>query len=112
MELEIFEEIVRVLALVGFGVRALGLFVLGASLSWFLVSLAFRKSADSWKIQVAAMFSFVALSYAAVRFQTEGALGAYALGAGGALLLWGFRRFEEYEYDYEDEEEEAPKKKK
>lgn len=112
MELETFEEIVRVLALIGFGARALGLLILGASASWFAVTLAFRKSADSWKIQIAALISFVALAYAVVRFQPEGALGAYALGAGGALFLWGFRRYEEYEYEYEEDDDEDEKKKK
>ncbi len=103
MELETFEEIVRILALAGYAMRFLGLLVLGLGAGW-LASAAYKKSDSAWRTQAVIIFVFAAITAMIVRFQTSGAVGAYALGAGAALLLWGLRQ-DEFEYVEEEDDD-------
>jgi len=93
MDAETYNEIVRILALGSFFVRGLGLLVLGIGSGWFAL-MTFRKGKDNW-VQLISVCGFIALAAMLVRFQTAGAVGAYALGAGGSLLLWGLRNGKE-----------------
>jgi hypothetical protein len=100
MDLETFEEIVRLFALTSFAFRSLGLIVLGLGIGWLSLQ-GFRKSGGSWYIKVASLFSFVALAAVVVRFQSAGAVGAFGLGAGLGVLFWGLRGKEDEEEDEE-----------
>ena len=101
MDAETYSEIVRILALGSFFVRSLGLLILGVGSGWFAL-MTFRKGKDNW-VQLISVCGFIALAAVLVRFQTPGALGSYALGAGGGMLLWGLRNDEE---EVEKDEEE------
>jgi len=104
MDLETFEDIVRILALAGYSARFLGLLALGLGGGWFAIS-AYKKPGLSWKVKIAVVMVFAALTAMVIRFQTPGALGAYALGAGAALLFWGLRGVD-YEFVEDEDEEE------
>ena len=93
MDLSTFEEVVRILALISFFIRSFGLLVLGVGSGWFAL-MTFRKGKDNW-VQLISVCGFIALAAVIVRFQTPGAVGAYALGAGAGMLLWGLRSGEE-----------------
>ena len=94
-----------VLNLVGYLVRFLGLLVFGVATSWFTFK-AYFEGEKSWQLQVAVFLGFLAMAAVLVRYATPGAVGAYALGAGVALLIWGLRG------EGDEEEEEKGKKKK
>jgi len=82
MVYEIFE-------LLGAAVRLIGLLVFGLGAGW-LVLEAFRK--DIWQLQIAAVLGFFGLAVGLTCFTPAGGLGAYTLGAGAALLLWGMQK--------------------
>ncbi|MEJ5240766.1 MAG: hypothetical protein WHS87_06185 [Anaerolineales bacterium] len=85
-----------VLNILGILVRFSGLIVFGLAAGWLSLD-AYRKG--TWQLQVAAVLGFFALTAIFVRFATAGALGAFALGSGVAVLFWGLRRHKEEEKD-------------
>lgn len=103
MDLEIFQEIVRILALGGYAVRFLGLLAAGLGVGWLVVSVL-KNPGMTWQTQIAVVFVFAAITAMGVRYLTSGALGGYGLGVGAGLLFWGLRQ-DEYEYVEEDVEE-------
>ncbi len=74
--------------------RFLGLLALGLGVGWFTLQ-AFKK--DAWQLQIAVFLGFVGTAIAMAHFLSAGALGAFALGAGVALLFWGLPRKQEAE---------------
>ena len=96
--------IYEVIDLLVFLFRVLGLLVFGVGLSWFTLK-AFNES-EAWQVKMAVVFAFASLFAMAFRFQSAGAIGAFGLGAGIGLLLFGLRK------PGGDEEEEVEKKKK
>lgn len=90
-----FDKVVRVLSLLGYTARSLGLFVFGLGSGWFSLQ-AFKRTGD-WYVKVAALFGFTALAAMVLRFQSAGAVGSFALGAGAGLLIWGVRQEEDEE---------------
>ena len=67
--------------------RFLGLAVLGLGLGWLVVDLL--KKMEAWQGQVAIFLGFAGLIIALTVFSGWGALCAFAIGAGVAILLWG-----------------------
>lgn len=75
-----------ILNLLGAILRLVGVLVLGLGLGWFSLD-AYRK--ENWQTQVTSLAAFVFAAVGLAKFLSPGALGMFALGAGGALLLWG-----------------------
>ncbi len=75
--------------ILGILVRFIGLIVFGLAVGWFSLD-AYRKG--SWQLQIAAILGFFGLTAIFVRFATAGALGAFALGSGAAVLFWGLQK--------------------
>jgi membrane protein DedA with SNARE-associated domain len=73
------------LNILGFAVRVGGMIVLGVAFSFFTVEF-FKKGQQVWMVQVAIFLGFIGLVIALSTFTSPGALGAFALGAGGGLL--------------------------
>jgi hypothetical protein len=67
--------------------RLLGLAVFGVAFGWLALDLL--KKADSWMLQLAVFLGLAGLVIALAVFTGMGALGAFAAGAGVAVLLWG-----------------------
>lgn len=81
---DIVYEIIDLLASL---IRFLGMGVLGLGLGWLVLDL-FKKAAN-WQFQIALFLGFVGLIIAMAYYLPWGALGAFAIGAGVAILVWG-----------------------
>ncbi len=86
--------LITALEVLGILVRFIGLIVLGLGTGWIAAD-AYRKGV--WQLQVAAIVGFFGLTAIFVRFATAGALGAFALGSGIGVLVWGLRARETQE---------------
>ncbi len=78
-----------ILDMAGAILRLIGLLVFGLGLGWFALD-AYGK--ESWQLQVAAFLGFVFAAVGFAKFLSPGSLGMFALGAGGALLMWGMSK--------------------
>jgi hypothetical protein len=102
------DEFMRVISLFGSLIRLLGLLVFGLSAAWFTLK-AFNQPERRWQLQVAVFLGFFALAGLMARFTSPGGTGAFALGAGAGVIIWGLRAEREpgdEEEDEEDKEEE------
>jgi len=72
--------------------RLLGLAVFGLAYGWLALDLL--KKSTFWAVQVAVFLGLAGLLIALTYFTAWGALGAFAAGAGGAILLWGMPKKE------------------
>jgi len=68
-------------------IRIAGMVLLGLGFGWFTLEV-FRK-AQFWALQAVAFLGLSGLVIAIVAFTETGAMGAFAIGVGAALLLWG-----------------------
>ena len=85
MNLTLFD----VLELLGYLLRALGALVFGLGAGW-LTLRAFKWQSGSWQFAIAGYLGLLAAFVLLGRWVAGGAtLGAFGLGAGAALLLWG-----------------------
>lgn len=82
-----FQEIMILVASVP---RFLGMLVFGVSAGWLLIHLL-RRHSNVWQVEAVLLVCFFGLAGAMLRFASIGSLGAYTLGAGAALLIWGLR---------------------
>jgi len=73
------------LNILGFAIRVGGMIVLGVAMSYFTVEF-YRKGQQVWMLQIALFLGFIGLVIALSTFTSPGALGAFALGAGGTLI--------------------------
>jgi hypothetical protein len=80
-------------------IRFLGFAVFGLGIGYLAVDLL-RKA--SWPLQMAVFLGLSGLAIALTVFTAVGALGAFVLGAGVAVLIWGLPK---------KPKEEEPKKK-
>ncbi len=87
-----------ILDLLGALLRLIGFLVFGFGLGWFVLD-AYRK--DNWQLQVAALLGFVFAAVGLAKYLSAGSLGMFALGAGGAMLMWGMSK--DKKKDEEDE---------
>jgi hypothetical protein len=69
--------------------RFVGLLAFGLGIGWFTLHLL--KEAN-WQLKIAIYLGLVALAVGFAKFLTSGALGAFAIGAGGGLLMWGMQK--------------------
>jgi len=80
----IFYEIVTLLASI---LRLIGMAVLGLGIGWLSLDLLLKEQA--WQLQIAVFLGLVGLVVAMAFFLGMGALGAFSLGVGLAILMWG-----------------------
>jgi hypothetical protein len=92
MNPDIFESIMRIITLFGFAIRGLGMLVAGLGAGW-LTLYVYKLPESSVYVKVASVLGFSALLSVMVVFMSGngGAFGAFFLGLGAALLLWGLR---------------------
>ncbi|HEX7621630.1 MAG TPA: hypothetical protein VF359_10580 [Anaerolineales bacterium] len=67
--------------------RFVGLAVLGLGIGWLTLDLL--KKMLTWQGQTAIFLGLAGLIIAMVAFTGAGALGAFALGVGVAIFMWG-----------------------
>ncbi|MFH1739135.1 MAG: hypothetical protein ABIH23_09010 [bacterium] len=80
-----------ILDLFGYLFRLLGMLVFGLGTGWFVLEM-FHKGQHAWQLQIALFLGFAGLAVAAMYFLTPGGLGAFAIGAGAAMLVWGVKK--------------------
>ncbi|MEW5830117.1 MAG: hypothetical protein AB1846_14575 [Chloroflexota bacterium] len=78
-----------ILEIAGSLIRFVGLLAFGLGIGWFTLH-TFKEA--NWQLKIAVYLGFVGLGIAFARFLPGGALGAFAIGAGGALLMWGMQK--------------------
>ncbi len=81
----------EILDLFGSLFRLLGMLVFGLGAGWFALEM-FRKGQQAWQLQIALFLGFAGLAVAAMYFLAPGGLGAFAIGAGIAMLVWGMKK--------------------
>jgi len=81
----------EILELLGALIRLLGMLVFGLGAGWLALEF-FRKGQQTWQLQIAIFLGFAGLAIALTYFTSPGALGAFTLGAGAAMLVWGLRK--------------------
>jgi len=77
-------EIINLLASI---LRLIGMAVLGLGIGW--LSLDLLRKGQVWQLQIAVFLGFVGLLVAMTFFLASGALGAFSIGVGVAIFLWG-----------------------
>ena len=81
-------DFIDVMAVLGYFLRLLGALVFGVAAGW-LVLQAFKAETFHWGLAAAATVGLF-LTFALIGGWVEGGgtLGAFGLGAGGAILIW------------------------
>ncbi len=72
-------------------VQFAGLLVFGVGVGVLTVNV-FQQPEQRWQLQMAIVLGFFFLSAVVAAFVTPGGVGAFGLGAGGALLFWGVKK--------------------
>lgn len=85
----------EILDLIASLVRFVGMAVVGLALGWLGLDLIRKSSA--WQAQVTVYLGLLGIVIALTCFTAWGALGAFCLGLGAALLIWGLPRKEKGE---------------
>jgi NhaP-type Na+/H+ or K+/H+ antiporter len=75
--------------------RFLGMLVLGLGIGW--LALDMLKKIEVWQGQVAIFLGLAGLIIAMTVYTGWGALGAFAIGVGVAILMWGMPKKEKKE---------------
>jgi hypothetical protein len=71
-------------------IRFIGLGLFGVGIGWLAVDLL--KKATDWPLQAVVFTVLAGLMIAMVNFLSWGALGAFGIGVGIAILVWGIPR--------------------
>ncbi|MBW8012902.1 MAG: hypothetical protein FVQ83_16920 [Chloroflexi bacterium] len=87
MDEDTLKLITDVLMLGGYFLRALGLLVLGLGSGWLVMSTV-RAAKTDWQLKAAVVIGVFYLSASVVN-GSEGAVGAFSLGAGASIFIWG-----------------------
>ncbi|MEW6718234.1 MAG: hypothetical protein AB1345_12140 [Chloroflexota bacterium] len=96
------EGVIEITAYLGALLRVFGLLVFGFAAGWFSL-YAFKQPERRWELQVATFLGFFLFVAYLTHYTSPGGIGAFGLGAGAALLLWGLRK----EKGFQEEEEEG-----
>ena len=72
--------------------RFVGMAILGLGIGWLALDLL--KKIQVWQGQIAVFFGLAGLIIAMTVFTGWGALGAFAIGVGVAIFLWGMPKKE------------------
>jgi len=75
--------------------RFIGMAVLGLGIGWLVLDLF--KKIQVWQGQVAIFLGLAGLIIAMSVFTGWGAMGAFAIGVGAAILMWGMPKKEKKE---------------
>ena len=83
-------DFIEVLGLLGYLLRVVGALVFGLGAGWLAVQ-AFQSEPQSWHLPTAAFLGLLAAFVLLGRWVENGGatLGAFGLGAGAGLLIWG-----------------------
>jgi hypothetical protein len=84
-----------IIILLGQFVRLLGMVVLGLGIGWIVLDLL--KKIEVWQGQVAIFLGLAGLIIGLVVFTGAGAIGAFAIGVGVAIFMWGMPKKEKKE---------------
>ena len=84
-----------IIVLLGQLVRLLGLVVLGLGIGWIVLDLL--KKIEAWQGQVAIFLGLAGLIIGLAVFTGAGAMGAFAIGVGVAIFMWGMPKKEKKE---------------
>jgi NhaP-type Na+/H+ or K+/H+ antiporter len=76
-----------IISLLGQLLRLLGMALLGLGLGW--IALDLLKKIEPWQGQVAIFLGLAGLVIGLAVFTGAGALGAFAIGVGVAIFMWG-----------------------
>jgi hypothetical protein len=76
-----------IINLLGQLLRLLGMVVLGLGFGW--IALDLLKKIEPWQGQVAIFLGLAGLIIGMAVFTGPGALGAFAIGVGVAIFMWG-----------------------
>ena len=77
--------------------RFIGMAVLGLGIGWLVLDLF--KKIQVWQGQVAIFLGLAGLIIAMSVFTGWGAMGAFAIGVGAAILMWGMPKKEKKEHE-------------
>ncbi len=84
-------DLYEVLELFGYSLRALGALVFGVGVGW-LVQKIVKDSGKTWQLMIAIMLGLLGTFLALAGWgatDSPSTLGAFGLGAGAAILIWG-----------------------
>ena len=82
--------------------RVFGMLVFGVAAGWFTL-FAFRQR--PWQLQIAVFLGFFLLAAVISHSSPAAGVGAFGLGAGGAVLFWGLKDQNKKEEEEQPEEE-------
>ena len=94
MDAELIANINQFGSYFGWALRALGLLVFGLMSAWLTISV-FKKAEKNWQVQAAAVAILLYLAGTMVTAPNPAAVGAYTLGAGAGLFIFGMSREKE-----------------
>jgi hypothetical protein len=83
--MNIFYDVVDIIGLL---VQVLGLVLFGVAAGWFTLKVIDQPE-KNWQLQSIVYSVFLVFVAMLARYLSQGALGAFLVGAAGALLYWG-----------------------
>lgn len=87
-------EIINLLASI---LRLIGMAVLGLGIGWLALDLL--KKTQVWQGQIALFLGLAGLIIAMSVFTGWGAMGAFSIGIGVAIIMWGMPKKEKKEHE-------------
>ena len=78
----------EVLEIIGIFIQVLGLVLFGVAAGWFTLHVISQPE-KNWQLQSIVYSVFLAFVAAMTRFLSRGAIGAFLIGAAGAMIYWG-----------------------
>ena len=98
------DEFRQVFGLFGYTLQTVGMLVFGLASGWFTM-YAFKHPERRWQLQTAVFLGFFVFVALIVKFASPGSTGAYTLGAGVAIIIWGLLKSKDEIVEVEIEEE-------
>ncbi|HLB64799.1 MAG TPA: hypothetical protein VJJ46_08140 [Anaerolineales bacterium] len=83
------ENVLAIMALLGYLIRPLGVLVFGVAVGWLTIRVL-KMEGEGWQLRLAAFLGLLAAFVLLGHWVSGGGtLGMFGLGAGAALLFWG-----------------------